>query len=118
MHALELPVYGFMMSLGDLSISGVAGAGLIMGISFGPYWANRDFLELLPTNNSNRNYYYELETFFATNITIVGPMGIGGLYRGRRLKRLVWQCGQYRLPNRYQVCCFIDHHHFGVYSPE
>ena len=67
----------FMMSLGQLSLAGVAGAGLIMGMSFGLYWANRDFLALSSTNDSNRNYYYGLETFFSTNIGIVIPVAIG-----------------------------------------
>lgn len=67
----------FMMSLGQLSLAGVVGAGLIMGMSFGLYWANRDFLALSSTNDSNRNYYYGLETFFSTNIGIVIPVAIG-----------------------------------------
>lgn len=67
----------FMMSLGKLSLFGVVGAGLIMGMSFGLYWANRDFLALSSTNDSNRNYYYGLETFFSTNIAIVVPVAIG-----------------------------------------
>jgi len=66
-----------MMSLGKLSLFGVVGAGLIMGMSFGLYWSNRDFLALSTTNDSNRNYYYGLETFFSTNIAIVVPVAIG-----------------------------------------
>ena len=45
-----------MMSLGKLSLSGVGVAGLVMGMSFGLFWANRDFLALSTTNDSNRNY--------------------------------------------------------------
>lgn len=66
-----------MMSLGKLSMTGIVGAGLLMGMSFGLYWANRDFLALSSTNDSNRNYYYGLETFFGTNIGIVVPLAIG-----------------------------------------
>lgn len=33
-----------MMSLGKLSMLGVGIAGLMMGMSFGLFWANRDFL--------------------------------------------------------------------------
>ena len=53
-----------MMSLGKLSLVGMGTAGLLMGMSFGLYWANRDFLALSTTSDDNRNYYYGLETFF------------------------------------------------------
>lgn len=66
-----------MMSLKELSVGGLAVAGLLMGMSFGLYWSNRDFLALSSTNDGNRNYYYGLETFFATNIGIVIPVSIG-----------------------------------------
>ena len=66
-----------MMSLGKLSLFGIGAAGLVMGMSFGLYWANRDFLALSTTDDSNRNYYYGLETFFSTNIGIVVPFAIG-----------------------------------------
>lgn len=66
-----------MMSLGTLSLGGIAAAGLVMGMSFGLYWANRDFLALSSTDDSNRNYYYGIENFFATNIAIVVPLSIG-----------------------------------------
>lgn len=66
-----------MMSLGELTITGLGVAGILMGMSFGLYWANRDFLALASTNDTNRNYYYGLETFFATNINITVPLIIG-----------------------------------------
>ena len=48
-----------------------------MGLSFGFYWANRDYLALAITNDGNRNYYYGLETFFYTIIAVVIPITIG-----------------------------------------
>ena len=48
-----------------------------MGMSFGLYWSNRDFLALSSTNDSNRNYYYGLENFFATNLNIAVPLAVG-----------------------------------------
>src|SRR4051812_13116385 len=66
-----------MMSLGQLDITGVCVAGLLMGMSFGLFWANRDFLALSTTNDDTRNYYYGLETFFYTNTYVVVPMAIG-----------------------------------------
>jgi YQGE family putative transporter len=74
-----------MMSLHELSLLGLGIAGLLMGMSFGLYWSNRDYLALSTTSDGNRNYYYGLETFFATNISIVVPFVIGafiGWYGG------------------------------------
>jgi MFS transporter, YQGE family, putative transporter len=67
-----------MMSLDSLSVAGVGIAGILMGCSFGFFWANRDFLALNTTNDSNRNYYYGLETFFYTMTFILVPLIIGG----------------------------------------
>lgn len=74
-----------MMSLNELHLLGLGVAGLLMGMSFGLYWSNRDFLALSSSDDSNRNYYYGLETFFATNIGIGVPFLIGafiGWYGG------------------------------------
>ena len=67
----------FMMTLGEINAFGVGFAGLIMGCSFGFFWANRDFLALNTTNDDNRNYYYGLETFFYTITFIIVPVMIG-----------------------------------------
>jgi YQGE family putative transporter len=66
-----------MMSLKTLSNAGIGAAGLIMGMSFGFYWANRDTLVLDVTDDGNRNYYYGLETFLYTIIAVVMPFAIG-----------------------------------------
>jgi MFS transporter, YQGE family, putative transporter len=66
-----------MMRLENLSPAGVGIAGILMGCSFGFFWANRDFLALNTTNDLNRNYYYGLETFFYTMTFIIVPIGIG-----------------------------------------
>ncbi len=66
-----------MMSLDNMNLFGVAFAGLIMGSSFGFFWANRDFLALITTNDDNRNYYYGLETFFFTTTSIIVPFAVG-----------------------------------------
>ncbi|HEY9258328.1 MFS transporter [Chitinophaga sp.] len=66
-----------MMSLKTLDLTGIGIAGIIMGMSFGFYWANRDYLALSITNDQNRNYYYGLETFFYTIIAVVIPICIG-----------------------------------------
>jgi MFS transporter, YQGE family, putative transporter len=66
-----------MMSLKQLDTLGVFFAGLIMGLSYGFFWANRDFLALNTTKDANRNYYYGVETFFYTTTGIVVPLFAG-----------------------------------------
>lgn len=66
-----------MMRLENLSAIGVGVAGILMGCSFGFFWANRDYLALETTNDSNRNYYYGLETFFYTLTFIIVPFIVG-----------------------------------------
>lgn len=66
-----------MMSLKTLDLVGIGFAGLTMGLSFGFYWANRDYLSLANTTDENRNYYYGLETFLYTVIAVVVPFAIG-----------------------------------------
>jgi MFS transporter, YQGE family, putative transporter len=66
-----------MMSLKTLDLVGIGFAGITMGLSFGFYWANRDYLALAITNDGNRNYYYGLETFFYTIIAVIIPVTIG-----------------------------------------
>lgn len=66
-----------MMSLDNLDTLGVFFAGLIMGLSYGFFWANRDFLALNTTKDGNRNYYYGIETFFYTTTGIVVPLAAG-----------------------------------------
>ncbi|HMG16723.1 MAG TPA: MFS transporter, partial [Saprospiraceae bacterium] len=66
-----------MMMLDKLDTLGVFMAGLIMGLSYGFFWANRDFLALNTTKDGNRNYYYGIETFFYTITGIIVPMIAG-----------------------------------------
>ncbi|MCC6461762.1 MAG: MFS transporter [Saprospiraceae bacterium] len=66
-----------MMMLDQLDTAGVFFAGLIMGLSYGFFWANRDFLALNTTKDSNRNYYYGVETFFYTINGILVPLAAG-----------------------------------------
>jgi YQGE family putative transporter len=67
----------FMMSLEEINYTGIAVAGLIMGMSFGLYWANRDYLVLSTTKDKTRNFYYGLETFLYTIIASIVPVMIG-----------------------------------------
>lgn len=67
----------FMMSLDEINYFGLMVAGLIMGMSFGLYWANRDYLVLATTQDRTRNFYYGLETFIYTIIASTVPVIIG-----------------------------------------
>lgn len=66
-----------MMMLDRLDTFGVAVAGLIMGLSYGFFWANRDYLALDTTTDKTRNYYYGIETFFYTLTFIIVPFLAG-----------------------------------------
>ncbi len=74
-----------MMTLHELDTLGVFFAGLIMGLSYGFFWANRDFLALNTTKDGNRNYYYGIETFFYTTTGIVVPLGAGAFIAATEL---------------------------------
>ena len=43
-----------MMILPSVNIIGISISGLVMGFSYGFFWANRDFLSLSTTNDSNQ----------------------------------------------------------------
>jgi YQGE family putative transporter len=66
-----------MMLTKNPDLGGVMISGLIMGFSYGFFWANRNFLALTSTNNDNRNYYYGLETFLSALSVIIVPFAAG-----------------------------------------
>ena len=66
-----------MMNIDVLNTSGIFLTGLIMGLSYGFFWANRDFLALNTTKDSTRNYYFGIETFFYTVAAIIIPLCAG-----------------------------------------
>ena len=68
-----------MMLLPTVNIIGISISGLVMGFSYGFFWSNRDFLSLSTTNDSNRNYYFSMETFFYTITFIIIPALAGYL---------------------------------------
>lgn len=74
-----------MVSIPKLTILGVGGAGFMMGMSFGLFWANRDYLVLSSTTDSNRNYYYGMETFFSTFSSLVVPITVGWIIAGAEI---------------------------------
>ncbi len=66
-----------MMRLGELSVPGVVGAGLVMGASYGFFWANRDYMSLNVTTDDTRNYYFSLDTISFTLTWIIIPVSVG-----------------------------------------
>jgi YQGE family putative transporter len=70
---------GVMMLLGSLDMFGIAITGLLMGLAYGFFWANRVFLTLKTTDDQNRNYYYGLEALFFTAASIIMPLLAGYL---------------------------------------
>lgn len=68
-----------MMILPSVNIIGISISGFVMGLSYGFFWSNRDFLSLSTTNDSNRNYYFSMETFFYT-ITFIFIPAIAGYF--------------------------------------
>jgi len=90
---------GVMMILGDLSLPGIALTGLLMGLAYGLFWANRVFLALTTTKDDNRNYYYGLEALFFTFASILMPI-VGG-YLIASAKEVGWFGG--KIENAYYV---------------
>ena len=74
-----------MMQLSILTPIGVATSGFTMGLATGLFWANRGFLALATTNDSNRNYYYGVEMFVASLASVVVPALIGWFISGTTL---------------------------------
>jgi len=66
-----------LMSCSVLNIFSICAIGFMMGLAVGTYWSNRDFLALSSTEDSNRNYYYSLESFFGTTSGLVVPISAG-----------------------------------------
>jgi YQGE family putative transporter len=74
-----------MMGASVLTPTGIAISGLLMGLSTGLFWANRGLLALTTTDDSNRNYYYGVELFFASLASVVIPALIGWFISGTAL---------------------------------
>jgi hypothetical protein len=70
-----------LMRTGILTPLGIAASGLATGL----FWANRRFLALATTDDSNRNYYYGVETFTATLAAVVVPAMVGWFIGGATL---------------------------------
>ena len=71
-----------LMRTGVLTPLGIGTSGLALGLATGLFWANRGFLALATTDDSNRNYFYGVETFTATLAAVVVPALVGWFIGG------------------------------------
>lgn len=73
---------GGMMLVDDLGLVELGLAGFLLGAASGFFWTNRYLLSLYNTNDSNRNYYFGLESFFFSIANITVPLVIGAFIGG------------------------------------
>jgi YQGE family putative transporter len=67
-----------MMFIKTLGILELGLAGFFLGAASGFFWTNRYLLTLYSTNDNNRNYFFGLESFFFSVMSITIPLIIGG----------------------------------------
>lgn len=66
-----------MMAIKSLGFIELGIAGFTLGAASGFFWTNRYLLTLNNTNDSNRNYFFGLESFFFSVASITVPLVIG-----------------------------------------
>jgi YQGE family putative transporter len=66
-----------MMFISNLNIAGLGVSGFTLGAATGFFWTNRYLLTLTATNDSNRNYFFGIESFFFSLWSIAVPLGVG-----------------------------------------
>jgi YQGE family putative transporter len=76
-------VLAAMTFLDALSWERIIGMGLLMGLAMGFHWANRNYLSLVCTQDSNRNYYFGVESFFFCVSGVVMPALVGAFIAWR-----------------------------------
>ncbi len=75
---LSTVVMAVMMFIRSIGVTVIGVSGLVLGFSTGFFWTNRYLLTLNATNDSNRNYFFGLESFFFTVWSILIPLVVGG----------------------------------------
>ena len=73
---------GGMMMVKCLGLVELGLAGFLLGAASGFFWTNRYLLSLYNTTDSNRNYYFGLESFFFSVANITVPLVIGAFIGG------------------------------------
>jgi YQGE family putative transporter len=67
-----------MMLIKSLGVVELGIAGFLLGAASGFFWTNRYLLTLYNTNDDNRNYFFGLESFFFSIMSILIPLIVGG----------------------------------------
>ena len=75
-------VMASMMQIEHLSVAQLFLAGLLIGAASGFFWTNRYLMTLNSTMDTNRNYFFGLESFFFTLSNIIVPLIIGAILAG------------------------------------
>jgi len=68
-----------MMFVKGIALPGLIVSGTLIGAASGFFWTNRYLMALNTTDDSNRNYFFGLESFFFTISNIAVPLAIGAL---------------------------------------
>ncbi|MDK2910839.1 MAG: transporter, family, putative transporter [Bacteroidales bacterium] len=68
-----------MMQVDGLTVTGLFTAGLLIGASSGFFWTNRYLMTFNSTEDTNRNYFFGLESFFFTVSNITIPLVVGAI---------------------------------------
>ncbi|NLI36629.1 MAG: MFS transporter [Bacteroidales bacterium] len=67
-----------MMFIKSLGLFELGMTGFLLGAASGFFWTNRYLLTLYNTTDNNRNYFFGLESFFFSIMSITIPLFIGG----------------------------------------
>jgi YQGE family putative transporter len=74
---ISAAVLAGMMFMETSSLWELLFTGFVLGASTGFFWTNRYLLTLTATNDSNRNYFFGLESFFFSFWNIIVPLLVG-----------------------------------------
>lgn len=83
LYAMAMALTGLsivvVMYMGVETLTETIGAGMIIGLTTGIFWANRGFLAASSTSDENRNYYYGVEFCVVALAGVLVPLLIGWL---------------------------------------
>ena len=89
-----------MMTIKSLGFVELGLAGFLMGAASGFFWTNRYLLALYNTNDTSRNYFFGLESFF---FSIRCSFNYRRIYQPDRWKR------SFRIPLQYQYLLLFSY---------
>lgn len=89
--------------VGVETLTETVGAGMIIGLATGIFWATRGFLAASSTSNENRNYYYGVEFCIVALTGVLIPLLIGWLLTS--VTTYGWIGGSLRHANLFIAMC-------------